>query len=339
MFLKFDLFDCREIGKGGFIISNYRSRKFLLTINNPLDYGFTHEHINECMKQFKWVYYCMCDEIGKENDTPHTHLYFVCNNAVGFNKVKKIFPQAHIDNAQGSSQDNRDYIRKEGKYLDSEKKDTNLIETFEEYGEMPQDTKAKNEKVSEQVVKMIKDGHSNAEILQEHPSCYNKLSHIDKVRETLRFEQFKVEFRELEVVYIWGESRCGKTRFVLDSYGYENVYRVSNYKNPFDTYNGQDVLLLDEFNSKIEIETMLQLLEGYPCMLPSRYNDKVACYTKVYVVSNIPFDKQFEFADSEQWIAFVRRFDSILEFGSEGIKNAEGYDPKEFEQRKGTIHV
>lgn len=320
-------------------MSNTRSRKYLLTINNPLDYGYTHEKVCECMNNFKFSYWCMCDEIGLENNTPHTHIFFCCDNAVTFDRVKGIFPQAHIDKARGTCQENRDYIRKEGKYTNSKKKETNLIDTFEEYGTLPQDVKHKNEKVSENVVKMITEGCSNAEILEKYPSCFNKLTHIDKTRETLRFEKFKVEFRKLDVVYIWGASRVGKTRFVLEAFGYENVYRVSNYKNPFDMYNGQDVLLLDEFNSKIDIEVMLQLLEGYPCMLPSRYADKVACYTKVFIISNIPFNKQYEFANKEQWIAFVRRFNSILEFGSNGIENAKGYDPKDFEQRKDIINV
>ena len=75
--------------------------------------------------------------MGLENKTPHTHLFFYCENAISFNRVKKLFPSAHIDKALGSCQENRDYIRKEGKYQDSKKKETNLIETFEEFGNVP----------------------------------------------------------------------------------------------------------------------------------------------------------------------------------------------------------
>lgn len=113
-----------------------KSRKYLLTINNPIDKGYNHNKINEIMSLFKYEYYCLCDEVG-EQGTPHTHIYFYCTNAVYFDTVKKRFPEAHIDSAKGSSQENRDYIRKEGKYLTSDKKETNNIETFEEYGTIP----------------------------------------------------------------------------------------------------------------------------------------------------------------------------------------------------------
>lgn len=36
---------------------------------------------------------------------------------------------------------------------------------------------------------------------------------------------------------------------------------------------------------------MLNYLDGYPLMLPSRYADKAACYTEVYLVSNIPLEE------------------------------------------------
>ena len=96
--------------------SDTKSRKYQLTFNNPLEYGYTHESINNIMKNFNYSYYCLCDEIGLEESTQHTHLYFVCENAVRFSKVKKLFASAHIEPAKGSSQDNRNYIRKEGKY-------------------------------------------------------------------------------------------------------------------------------------------------------------------------------------------------------------------------------
>jgi len=51
------------------------SRKYQLTINNPLDHNFTHEKIKEQLKLFTGIdYWCMCDEKG-ENGTPHTHIY------------------------------------------------------------------------------------------------------------------------------------------------------------------------------------------------------------------------------------------------------------------------
>lgn len=303
-----------------------KSRKYQLTFNNPSEHADTHESINNRMKELSYLYYCLCDEIGEKEKTPHTHLYFVCKNAVHFTKVKKLFPTAHIESAKGSSSDNRDYIRKEGKYEKSAKKETNIPETFEEYGEMPLDKSEKNATVSSQVLQMIKDGCANTEIIDKFPSYFSKISHLDKMRQEYLDEKFGNERREVEVVYIYGNTGTGKTRHVLDMYGYRNVCKITNYSHPFDNYKNQDVILFDEFRDSIPISDMLQYLDCYPCLLPARYADKVACFTKVYIVSNIPLEKQYEYTqktEAETWNAFIRRINRIYKFEEDGTKIEE----------------
>lgn len=307
--------------------SEKSSRKYQLTINNPIEHGFTHEKIKENIQSLKIVYWCMCDEIG-ENKTPHTHIFLYSKNAKLFSSIQKRFYGAHIEFAIGTCQENRDYIRKEGKYLNSDKKETNIIETFEEYGEMPIERKGSSDNISSQVLEMIKDGASNLEIIDVFPSYLTKIAHLDKMRQTIMHEKYKTNFRKLEVTYIFGATETGKTRYVLDKYGYENVYKVSNYEHPFDNYENQDVILFDEFRSSIPLKEMLQFLDGYPCKLPARYNDKQACYTKVFIVSNIPFDKQYvniQENESESFEAFKRRIKKFLIFDKKD-RNKTYYD-------------
>ena len=78
----------------------------------------------------------MCDEIAK---APHTHLYAQFKNPVYFSSIKKTFPICHIEEAQGTAEENRAYIRKGGQVGKiTEKGTTNLKDTFEEWGTMPQ---------------------------------------------------------------------------------------------------------------------------------------------------------------------------------------------------------
>lgn len=286
------------------------SRKYQLTINNPETHGFTHEVIKTTIGSFPGcVYWCLCDEMGQEG-TPHTHVYLVFENAVMFSTIQQRFYGAHIEPAKGTNRQNRDYVRKEGKWANSEKEDTNLPETFEESGELPPDPE-RRQKYSEAVLTMLQDGASNAEIIQELPTAINHLPNIDRARQTLLEEKFRKSWRTLEVSYIWGKTGVGKTRGVMERYGYENVYRVTNYAHPFDQYQGQDVILFDEFRSSLPLSDMLNYLDGYPVMLPCRYADRVACFTKVYVVSNLAFEEQYPILQVEQpasWAAFKRRF-------------------------------
>ena len=52
-----------------------QSRKWQITINNPVEKGFSHDLIRRIVSSMKSViYWCMADEIGEEG-TYHTHIY------------------------------------------------------------------------------------------------------------------------------------------------------------------------------------------------------------------------------------------------------------------------
>lgn len=291
------------------------SRKYQLTINNPIEHGFSHDTIKNIIGTFpSCIYACMSDEVG-DNETPHTHLYIVFRNAVMFSTVQTRFYGAHIERAQGTHQENRDYICKTGKWLNDVKHGTSIEGTFEEVGELPEERSAR-QKESDAIFEMLKDGASDLEIIEAYPSAMNRLPHINNTRQTLLKEHYKNEFRKLSVHYVWGKTGVGKTRAVMEKFGYENVYHVTNYRNPFDQYDGQLVMLFDEFRSSLPIADMLKYLDGYPLMLPCRFSDRVACYTEVYVVSNIPMEMQYldiQNYEPETWQAWLRRFNSIYE--------------------------
>ena len=152
---------------------------------------------------------------------------------------------------------------------------------------------------------MIENGCTPYEIIKEHPSTYTQIPNIERAIALYNAEKVKNIFRKLEVVYIWGQTGVGKTRYVLEKYGYTNVYRVTNYQNPFDGYKNEDVILFDEFRSNLRIDDMLKYLDGYPVNLPSRYTDKPAAFTKVYIISNIPIYKKIY--TRTDWINRIER--------------------------------
>lgn len=58
-----------------------RSRKWLITINNPIEHDFDHARIKASVLDLpSVVYWCMCDEQGDECETLHTHVYLVSEN-------------------------------------------------------------------------------------------------------------------------------------------------------------------------------------------------------------------------------------------------------------------
>lgn len=80
---------------------------------------------------------------------------------------------------------------------------------------------------------------------------------------------------------------------------------------------GKTLLLSREFRSSFKIEDMLKYLEGYPLMLPLRYNNKVACYTKVYIITNRALCEQYKNVQTQYpttWAAFLRRIKTVYNF-------------------------
>ena len=291
------------------------SRKYLLTINNPKEHGFDHALIRQNLGQLKGcIYWCMCDEVGEEG-TPHTHIYAAFKNQVMFSTMKQRFYAAHIDAAKGSHRENRDYIRKEGKSRESHTADPKRPEPFEESGELPTESD-RRVKQSEAILTMVEDGASDGEIMRTYPSAMYRLKNIEQARQTLLEEKFREEWRVLHVEYIWGATGVGKTRSVMDKHSYKNVFRVTNYAHPFDSYKGEPVILFDEFRSSLPLVDMLKYLDGYPLMLPCRYEDKVACFTEVYIISNIPLEQQYpnvQVEEPESYAAFLRRINEKYE--------------------------
>lgn len=308
-----------------------QSRKWNITINNPDVKGYSHECIIEICNNFKsLIYMCLSDEIG-DNGTFHTHIYIHFSSAVRFSTIQNKFNGGHFEMARGLAVQNRDYVFKEGKWLTSSKGETNLRDTHFEMGELPLERGQGHRSDLDDLYDMIKSGMSDYDIITECPSYISQIDRLDKVRQTIRNEQFKNVFRNVNCTYVFGKTGTGKTRDIMLKYGYSNVYRVTDYHHPFDGYNGQDIIVFDEFRSSLPLASMLMYLEGHPCELPARYGNKVACYTNVYIVSNISLNMQFvnvQRDEIETYNAFLRRISLINEYTSNGVQSYKPSDSK-----------
>lgn len=298
-----------------------QSRTYQLTINNPQDKDMQHENIKKILMAIpNLIYFCMSDEIG-EQKTYHTHIYFKTKNPIKFSTIKNKFPTAHIEESMGTAIENRAYIRKEGKWENTEKEHTNLKNTFEEWGILPKEKRGSRSDLA-QLYELIVDGLSNAEILRINPDYMKYMNHIERTRQAIREDEFKDKWRDIFCIYVFGETNTNKTRTYMERYGYSNVYRITNYAGNavWDGYRGQDTIIFEEYRSQILISEMLTWIEGYPnCSLRARYSDKVACFTNVIFISNIPLEEQYPNVQKESpatWKAFLRRIQKVIQHKS-----------------------
>ena len=92
------------------------------------------------------------------------------------------------------------------------------------------------------------------------------------------------KWRDVDVTVLWGESGSGKTRTVMEM---DSVYKLDPPYKWFDGYEGENILLLDDYESgSINRGLLLNLLDGYRMRLETKGSHTYALWKKVYITSN-----------------------------------------------------
>lgn len=286
--------------------------KYHCVINNPEKKGITSESLEALLRTITTIiYFAFVFHTAPTTGTPHIHLFIWFKNSTTFSHIKKLLPEGtHIEAAKGNAKQNIEYITNTGPHKD---KDTYVPDSLVQSAPEPPDDSMKR-MTSKDIMQELEAGKSPLDILRKNPALlkFNRLGDFQDVEALLLEDQFGTQMRDIEVAYVQGETRTGKTYGILQKYGLDNVYRaMMGKKNSFDGYHGQDVILFDEFREDIPLPTMLMYLDKYPCTLEARYHDRVAAYTKAFVVSNWAFEDQYKKAKKADYKAWVARFHYI----------------------------
>lgn len=277
------------------------SRRWVLTQNN-----YTEEEVQIIVEKLgdtnsKIVMRCqIAKEVG-EKGTPHLQGYIHFHNSKTRSALDKWFGFHWKDSqmAKGTDFENHNYTAKDG-------------DIVVQYGEIPREEGELD--IWERIVIHIDEGMSTENIVRLYPSTALRcIKAIHMYR--LDIDRRAAQWRDVEVIYLHGTTGSGKTRFVMETHGYHNVHRVlETGSGKFDGYAGQDVLLFDEFRSQFKLGDLLNWFDGYPLELPARYANRMAKFTKVYIVSNWRFNEQYtqsRDAMTPTYNAFLRRISKI----------------------------
>lgn len=311
---------------------NGRGKKWLLTANNPQEHGWEYDKVVAILENWKALeYWCIGYEIGVENNNPHYHIFIIGKNQIEWKTIHSKLGGMNRKKAHGTNLECKEYCFKIGKWEGTDKERLHDHSLDKESGELPQEKGSGYRTDLHTLYDLIKKGYSTYDILEEHPEYINQYDKIDKVRQTIKEEQYRNTWRDIKVTYIWGQTGAGKTRSIMDGYGYENVYRVTDYDHPFDSYRGQKVIIFEEFRSSLRISDMLKYLDGYPVEFPARYNNKVACFTEVYIITNIDIRQQYpneQKYETMTWKALLRRIHKVRVFTD--TNKVEEYDTETY---------
>lgn len=268
-----------DMGKKG-------SREWIFTINNPTDDDEGALNNLDCR------YLVYAPEVGKQG-TPHFQGYVVFKDnktRLGVSRLLKrawLAPRAK----KASPQQARRYIV--GPYS-KDGKEKPINPDAIERGTIPEQG-ARNDLVA--TGRKLKETRRERELLDDE-DCWQPLAKYPKFFAKLLSHEWKKEADELcasgftpEVYVLWSrQSGTGKSRFVYDTHGSSNICRgniaAKTGKLWWDGYDGETVLLLEEFEGQLEFNQWKQLTDRYPIQLEVKGSYCWCVRKRIYFTSN-----------------------------------------------------
>lgn len=271
---------------------------------------------NEYYNYFKNIYdfyndinfMAFCFEISdKTNKYKHFHCYIQCSNQHRKTSIKNMFKNntINIQHQKGDTESVINYLWK-GQYEKEGTKYPQPSAIYCEWGEKVKYQGYRTDLLS--IKKLIENGVSDYDICN---TVYYTKKDTDKKDPKLYFNQYiqghnffqkyrgmhldeiRERRKKLNCFIIFGDPGTGKTEYILDKYGFKNVYILENpngdNKN-WNGYNNQSILLIDEFNSWLPITTMNKICDNKPFKIRMLNAISYAKWSTVFIISQFdPF--------------------------------------------------
>lgn len=286
------------------------ARGWMLTLPES---EYSKEDVEEKLSQYTYV--GQLEQGEGENSYRHWQVYVENPSQVRFSTLKSKFPKGHFEKRQGSKAACLAYVTKE---------ETALGVTVSNGALSIEDKKPGPAQELERLRMLILTGEKTySELMIEEASAAKHYRALQVIEHEYRRRLHKGRLRDVKVTYIFGATGVGKTRHVYDRYAQEpdELYVVSDYAHPFDAYDNEKCLVLDEFAGQLNFSYLLQLLDRYPVELRARYRNSFANFDEVFILSNLSLEEVYEDIrreGSQRWNALLRRIDSYYEMKEGG---------------------
>ena len=243
-------------------------------------------------------------EEGEEDGYRHWQLIIDGGQSpIRFSTLKNKLPTAHLEPRRGPIQQAIDYVTKEETRVPEEPRlEHGIIRHSDEKG------RRKDVEVVREAI--LEKGLSADEVFLQVPESNRMTAMVEKLV-AARDRSRHTKPRQLEVIWLYGPPGTGKTSLAVEMGG-TNYYRVTDYQHPFDSYSGEETLILDEFDGGMRLSTLLNVLDIWPTTLPARYADRVAAYSQVVLVSNEAPWSFYPWETQSRRQAFMRRVHQVL---------------------------
>lgn len=278
-----------------------KSRGFFITCNKDIDEGI------KVIMNIK-TRYTVIGPIEKAPTTGHIHfhagIYF--ENTRSFNAIRKMLPEMHLERAEGTVAQLKDYCTKEGSAV-------------YESGIPPH----QGQSLSTQELKVMSKGEIVDQVKNpNHALSYIKLKDIIGNNITLRDQS---KWGLMRCFYIWGESGVGKTRLAARIIGLDTECNKVFYEGGFWHGMGDaEYCLYDEWrDSQMPASEFIRFIDYNKNLMNVKGGSMVNNFTTIVITSVQDFDNIYRNVDDEprkQWIRRIKVIHLINENDWETIE-------------------
>lgn len=266
---------------------NSRCKRWVFVVNN-----FTEEEEKHIVHAHPdpAEYIVFGREVAPSTGTPHLQGYLELKVRTRGTALKKVlgFERAKLIPAKGTAEQNRVYATKDGDFVEfgtpvvvGAGRRTDLV-AFREGVDGGADE-----------VQIAEDHFA---VWARHPELFHRYKRLKCAKQA----------REVRVVFLWGLPGTGKTRGVFESY--PDVWINSDPSLQwFDGYNGESVVLLDDYRGGASDAFILKLLDRYPLQVAIKGGFRPWLATTVFITSN----EDPRLLHAAVSAAFMRRIHSV----------------------------
>jgi hypothetical protein len=247
--------------------------------------------------------------IGKKSKILHMHIMVEFTSSVAMTTVKKVIQDntAHLEQRKGSYEDCKKYLGIEAtaewiedlpQFVDGEvnreravfKKKLSCVPDILVIGEPKENGKHKTN--LQDLKNAIDEGATKAELWENY---FGLMSVRHKAVDQYMLIKRKTMNRDVKVFNYYGSTGSGKTYRAFEMFGKDAyILHKSPYNNIwFDGYDGEKVLIIDDFKGWMEYSQLLRILDQYPLQVDVRGGKVWANWEKVVITSSKPVQQWY----------------------------------------------
>lgn len=247
--------------------------------------------------EYKFEYMIVGSEVGEEG-TPHLHFVYKFHSDKKFEVLKKYLERVHWEPVNDIPKCIT-YCKKGGK--------------FYEFGFHSLKDQGKRNDL-ESLSETIMNGASWGELAEEMPGMIIK---YPKGIQKLMDARDKPKMRELEVTWYFGKSGSGKTFSVYNSHPLNEIY-MKDGTPWWDGYEGQDVILIDDFDGRWPFRDLLRLLQPYPYQGQVKGGYRWITASVIYITCDRSPEEVYKDPNDDNILAqILRRLSYVIEIKRE----------------------